>query len=101
MCLKACASKQFGQHEVPDRKVVSDFYTHELSVKLLNISGVKAQLEARAAAEPDFDINWKTVCGWSEASRYNHSQSEASARDMYAAVTDPKSGVLPWLKTLW
>lgn len=98
--LKACAARQFREHEVPDRTIVTDFYTHKLD-KLLNISGAKATLEARAAADPQFESSWHTVRDWSETARYDHSTTEAEAREMLLAVTDPLSGVLPWLRTLW
>jgi hypothetical protein len=38
---------------VPDKTVVNDFYTHRLD-KLLGISGAKAALEGRAAADRPF-----------------------------------------------
>lgn len=98
--LKACAAKQFREHEVPDRTIVNDFYTHRLD-KLLNIAGAKVALEAQAAADPRFQVNWNAVRDWNEASRYDHSTTEARARDMLVAVADPSSGVLPWLKTQW
>lgn len=98
--LKACAAKQFREHEVPDKTIVNAFYTHRLD-QLLNISGTKIALDAQAAADPRFQVNWNAVCDWKEASRYDHSTTEARARDMLAAVADPSSGVLPWLKTQW
>jgi len=98
--LKACAARQFREDEVPDRTVVNDFYTHRLD-KLLGISGVKAGLEGRASSEPAFQINWNTVRDWNEASRYDHSTSEVKARDMLAAVADPTTGILAWLRTQW
>lgn len=98
--LKACAAKQFHEHEVPDKTIVNDFYTHRLD-KLLNISGAKVALEAQAAADPRFQVNWNAVRDWNETSRYDHSTTEARARDMLVAVADPSSGVLPWLKTQW
>ncbi len=98
--LKACAVKQFREHEVPDKKVVDKFYTHRLD-QLLNISGVKDVLEQRAAADPQFQTNWNAVRDWNEASRYEHATTEAKARDMLIAVTDTTSGVLTWLKTQW
>ena len=98
--LKACAAKQFREHEVPDKTIVNDFYTHRLD-KLLNISGAKVALEAQAAADPRFQVNWNAVRDWNEAYRYDHSTTEAKARDMLVAVADPSSGVLPWLKTQW
>jgi hypothetical protein len=98
--LKACAVQQFRQDEVPDKTIVNDFYTHRLD-KLLGISGVKAALESRASRDPAFEINWNMVRDWSETSRYDHSTSEAKARDMHIAVADPTTGVLPWLRTQW
>jgi hypothetical protein len=98
--LKACAAKQFRKHEVPDRTIVNDFYTHRLD-RLVNISGVKDGLEKRADVDPQFRVNWNAVHDWNETSRYDHSTSEAQARDMLIAVTDPASGVLTWLKTQW
>ncbi|MBI2150904.1 MAG: HEPN domain-containing protein [Acidobacteria bacterium] len=98
--LKACAARQFHQDEVPDKTVVNDFYTHRLD-KLLGISGVKAALESKAGAEPAFQVNWNTVRDWNETSRYDHSTSEAKARDMFIAVADQTNGVLSWLKTQW
>jgi hypothetical protein len=96
--LKACVARQFRQDEVPDKTIVNNFYTHQLD-KLLGISGAKGALEARTAAEPGFQVNWNTVRDWSESSRYDHSTSEAKARDMLIAVADPMNGVLTWLKT--
>lgn len=98
--LKACAAKQFREHEVPDKTIVNDFYTHRLE-KLLNISGVKDALEKRAAADPQFLVNWNAVRDWNETTRYEHSTTETMARDMLVAVTDAASGVLTWLKTQW
>lgn len=98
--LKACAARQFRLDEVPDKTVVNDFYTHKLD-KLLGISGVKAALTTKAAADRPFEENWNTVRDWSEASRYDHSISEAMARDMLVAVLDANTGVLPWLRTQW
>src|SRR5262245_41481528 len=98
--LKACAARQFRQDEAPEKRVVNDFYTHRLDT-LLSISGVKAALEARAAADPAFQINWNTAKDWEETTRYDHTIPEVKARDLYAAVTDPNAGVLTWLKTQW
>ena len=98
--LKACAASQFRQDEVPERTVVNDFYTHRLDT-LLGISGLKTAFESRANGEPSFQINWNTVRDWNEASRYDHSTSEAKARDMLIAVADQTNGVLSWLKTQW
>jgi hypothetical protein len=98
--LKACVSKQFRLHEVPDRKLVNAFYTHRLD-GLLTISGVKSEMEILAKTDFSFEINWNTVRDWSETARYDVGITEAFARGMYDAVTNTASGILPWLKTPW
>jgi hypothetical protein len=98
--LKACAARQFQQDVVPDKTVVNHFYTHRLD-QLLDISGVKEPLEARSRTEVQFRVNWNTVRDWNEASRYDHTTTEAKARDMLVAVADANNGVLPWLKAQW
>ncbi len=45
--------------------------------------------------------NWNTVKDWSEDARYKLGIAEKVARDMYEAVTNGVSGILPWLKTQW
>jgi hypothetical protein len=98
--LKACIARQFRQDEVPDKTVVNNFYTHRLE-QLLSISGAKAALESRASTDSAFQVNWNTVRDWNESARYDHSTTEAKARDMLIAVADSRSGVLSWLKTQW
>lgn len=98
--LKACVAKQFREHEVPDRTIVNSFYTHRLD-QLLNISGVRVSFEERVARDPRFQVNWNAVRDWSETYRYEHTTTEAKARDMLVAVTDRDCGVLPWLRTQW
>ncbi len=98
--LKACAARQCREDDVPDKTFVNDFYTHRLD-RLLGISGVEAALEARAEAEPLFQRNWNAVRDGSESSRYDPSTTEQQARGMLAAVADPHSGVLTWLKAWW
>lgn len=92
--LKACASRQFLEHEVPEKGIIERFYTHRLET-LLDISGVKDALENRAKSDPAFRFNWNTIRDWNERSRYDHLTTEAKARDLLAAVIDPTSGVLP------
>lgn len=98
--LKACVAKLFRTDEVPERKLVNSFYTHRLD-ELLTISGVKADFEARAGVDPNFDANWNTVLAWNEASRYDVTITELMARALHAAVTNAPSGILPWLRTQW
>ena len=55
----------------------------------------------RIKADKSFEVNWTTVKDWSEAARYDNNVPENKARDLLNAVTDPQSGILTWLKTLW
>ena len=96
--LKACAANRFREHEVPERKLVDDFYTHRLDI-LLGISGVKDAFDDRLRADPPFRDNWDIVRDWNQAARYHHSTTERRARQMFLAVTEPSCGVLTWLKT--
>ena len=78
--LKACVTKQFRLHEVPDKKLVNSFYTHRLD-ELLTISGVKSEMETHAKNDSGFEINWNTVRDWNEAVRYDAGITEAFARE--------------------
>jgi len=98
--LKACIASQFRQDEVPEKTTVNSFYTHNLE-QLLNLSGLKTALETKARADPTFQVNWNTVRDWKEDARYDRTIPEVKARALLVAVTDPTSGVLPWLKTHW
>lgn len=85
---------------MPEKAVINDFYTHRFD-KLVDISGVRDKLEDRVANDLQFRLNWDTVREWTEISRYDHSITEGQALEMQAAVRDPSSGVLTWLKTTW
>jgi hypothetical protein len=98
--LKACIAKQIKQHDFPDLQLIKDSYIHDLG-KLLNISGVRPAFESRSKLETPFAVNWNTVKDWNESARYSTQIPEIRVRDFYSAVTDPTSGILPWLKTLW
>lgn len=98
--LKACAAKQFRDDEVPEKTIVNAFYTHHLD-KLLDISGAKAAHQIHASNNAQFQGYWNAVRDWNESTRYDHSISEAKARDLIIAVADPVTGVLTWLKTQW
>src|SRR5579875_2492255 len=70
--LKACIARRFRQDEVPEKKIVDNFYTHRLE-DLLKLSELQKSRDDRATAEPAFRISWSTVRDWNEQARYNHS----------------------------
>jgi len=98
--LKACIAKQVREYDFPDRKVVNDSYVHNLS-KLLDVSGLMPLHREEESLNLAFAENWGIVKDGSEASRYNATITDAQAVVLFLAVTDPTSGVLPWLKKQW
>jgi len=98
--LKACVAGQIRQHDFPDKQLILDSYTHDLT-QLLRISGLATTFKERVAANKPFEVNWSTVKDWNEGTRYDSTISELKARDLFSAVTDGKDGVLTWIKTLW
>ena len=84
-------------------KRVDDCRTHEFR-KLMAIAGIKGELDAAlaasAAAGGEFATNWGLVDTWKVTSRYE-TKSEAEAKALYAAITDPVHGVMGWIRKYW
>ena len=98
--LKSAIAKQIKEHDFPDKKLVTDSYTHDLD-RLLSLSGLRIDFNKETAANPAFNINWGVVKDWSEDARYEASFSEKLVRDFFQAVLDESAGVLQWLKKRW
>ena len=82
-----------------DKKFSEKCWTHDPEV-LLALADLKTAFDHAAAADPALGANWETVTDWTEARRYER-VSEADARNLFAAVTDPAHGVLSWIKRYW
>jgi HEPN domain-containing protein len=96
--LKACIAKQRKKFEFPPkRNSVEKMYSHDLDT-LLDVAGLKAQLERETTANKAFAANWDTVKDWTAQSRYK--TSGLDGQELYNAVTGP-DGVLPWIKLRW
>jgi hypothetical protein len=65
--LKARIARDFRAEDSPDRRDVRDIFVHDLN-RLLNLSKLKAALDAEAAAA--LVENWRIVSDWTENSRY-------------------------------
>lgn len=94
---KACIAKQVKEFDFPNKQLVIDSYTHNLS-KLLTTAGLKQELAEQEKFDKEFKLNWAVVSKWSEESRYEYSIEKQKAHDFFNAITDSKSGILPWLK---
>lgn len=95
--LKACIAKQVKEFDFPDKKLVNDSYTHNLT-NLLNTAGLKEKLAAQENQNEGFKLNWAVVKRWSEESRYECAIKKQAAHNLFNALTDNESGILPWLK---
>ena len=68
--LKACIAKQIKRYDFPDLTLVRDSHTHNLE-RLLNLSGLRNDLQREFQTHPNLEVNWTTVKDWSEQARYN------------------------------
>ena len=93
--LKACIAKQTQEFNFPDKKTVTDSYTHDLE-KLIKVAKLDKELKS-LLDDPNFSLRWLEVRDWSEESRYQ-THSQQKALDIYLAITDPTHGVLQWLQ---
>ncbi len=82
-----------------DRKLSDKCWTHDL-VQLVELAGLKADLDANCAANPEFLNRWNIVRDWNESSRYRRA-SKADSEELYEAITHKKHGVLSWIKAHW
>lgn len=97
--LKAVIAVSFRATVIPSRKFVNDIHTHDLG-SLVSLAGLKQDLDLASRGNDFFAANWNFVAGWKETARYERIDPFMANR-MVAAVGDPESGVLQWLKTHW
>lgn len=98
--LKACVAKQTRAEEFPDKEKALKVWTHNF-LTLLDFAGLKKLLEARLLADQAFKANWERVKQWNESTRYTLGKTAADATALHAAVTDPTSGILTWIRSYW
>ncbi|MBX9578918.1 MAG: HEPN domain-containing protein [Gemmataceae bacterium] len=86
-----------------DKANVKDCLTHDFG-KLVELSGLKAELDAQLAASTaaggEFVGYWGTVSLWRVTTRYA-AKSQAEAEALYEAITHDPHGVLKWIRTYW
>jgi HEPN domain-containing protein len=96
--LKACIAKLTRRHDFPDREVVRQSCTHDLTV-LVRAAGLEPSLTTERTS-PAFNTRWNLVKDWSEASRYLRI-IEPDARGLLDAVANRRHGVLRWIRRHW
>lgn len=90
--LKACIAKNVKKYDFPDKRVVVDSHTHELS-KLIKVAGLSLELENKSNDNQAFKLNWQVVRDWSEVSRYKRN-SQLEAEDICSVVIHRKNGIM-------
>jgi len=97
--LKACVAKLTREHDFPDIDRARNSYTDNLS-SLITTAQLTDELRTMAQRSSATYANWVVVKDWHPRSRYERT-SEAKARILLEAITDPAHGVLPWIKKFW
>jgi HEPN domain-containing protein len=73
--------------------------THDFS-ELVELAGLKTELDSAHAVNPGFVNRWTKVAMWDVTIRYQH-KTQAEAEELYEAVTNDSDGVMKWLKNYW
>jgi hypothetical protein len=98
--LKSCLARAVQKHDFPDKSFINKAYTHRLE-ELAKLDG---ELWVRLNDEIDEDAalrdNWRTVRQWDDEKRYGVVE-EVEAKSLYAATTEPVSGMLEWIRRRW
>jgi HEPN domain-containing protein len=97
--LKACIAKRTREHDFPEKKLVNDSHTHDLT-KLLQLAELKVDLEAAMQGNPAMISSWDAIQDWNESSRYER-RSTQEAADLLEASEDQTGGLLPWIMLRW
>ena len=97
--LKACIALQFRAEHFPDRRLVNTVHTHQLNELVLH-AGLEKILAERKEASREFSKNWSLVSKWTPDSRYSTIDGKAAGA-MVNAVSNPKTGVLEWIREYW
>ncbi len=97
--LKACIAKLTNLHDFPDKDRVLKSYTHKIET-LVDVARLVADRDADSKVNQARSENWTTIGDWNEQSRYNQT-TEADARELFDAISNPTSGVFSWITAHW
>ena len=82
-----------------DKANAKDCLTHDFK-KLVEVAGLRPELDARLATNVPFRTRWNTAVGWTVDSRYVP-RTRAEAEVLYEAIGHDPDGVLKWIQTYW
>lgn len=98
--LKACIAAKTRQYDFPDKGLANRSHTHDLE-KLIEAAELENSLKQEIQLNLAFGRSWSVVKDWDETKRYETGIPSKTAEDLYQAISDPKDGVLQWLKKWW
>jgi HEPN domain-containing protein len=97
--LKACIAKRTSEHDFPEKKLVNESHTHNLT-ELMRLSQLAPTLKTAMQVNSRLESDWITVQDWSEASRYER-WALSDALSLLDAIESQTGGLLPWIKLHW
>jgi hypothetical protein len=99
--LKACILARVERTGIifVDKKFVEKCWTHDLEA-LVQAADLQPARGIAIGADPALGANWQYLKDWSEEAR-DQQKTEPEARNLYEAIADPTSGVLPWVRNHW
>jgi hypothetical protein len=68
--------------------------------ELIELAGLKTELDAMRATTPGFITRWGIVIMWDVTNRYEQ-KTRAEAEELYEAITYDPDGVMKWLRNYW
>lgn len=97
--LKACIARRTRRYDFPDKQLANESYTHNLA-RLLKMAGLVPILDHDSRTQPTLSTNWAVVKDWDVDSRYTANE-QRKARDLYAAISARRHGVMTWIRQRW
>jgi HEPN domain-containing protein len=97
--LKACIAKLTQRHEFPNKERTQPSYGHKFG-ELLKAAVLEQAHREEAQRDSAFLRHWNVVQLWSPDRRYLLNDATAT-RELIEAVSNPKHGVLRWIKLHW
>lgn len=98
--LKAFLAQAVQQYDLPDKSFVNRIYTHKLKELVQIDTALWVELENEIKTDIQLRTNWSTVLLWNDENRYEV-VDELQATSLYAATTEPATGVMDWIKRRW
>ena len=100
--LKSCILKRLASSPevIFQKKTYSEkCWTHDVAA-LVDLAGLKPDLDAALVAEPALEVNWTIASQWQEETRYQ-TKTQAEAQALYNAINEPNHGVMKWIRARW